>query len=116
MKDKITIVKVIGRGDPAFLAEDIERWSDIFATHKMTPEAAEATGEVKVTYVDKVPEDDNYITLVKIGDESYRPLDSELEIWRNVFEDAKNDPDFTIFTGVSVEITRIKIGNVIKIE
>jgi hypothetical protein len=40
---KLTIVKVIGRGDPSFFAEDMERWSDILASKRMSLEEAEKT-------------------------------------------------------------------------
>jgi hypothetical protein len=83
----------------------------------MTEEQALATGEVAIEHFSH-PDDDswNYITFVKIGNEEYYPSIADLEAWRNCFEDAKDDPDFKIFTHSGVEITSVAVGKIIAID
>jgi intein/homing endonuclease len=47
----------------------------------------------------------NPLTIVKIGNENYKPTFQDLEAWRTVFSEAEFDREFKIFTheGVSVE-------------
>lgn len=115
---KLTIVKVIGRGDPSFFAEDMERWSDILASKRMSLEEAEKTKEVQGDHVDVAKPDDSgeYITIVKVGSDDYMPTIADLESWRNLFKEAKDSPDFTIFCHPSVEISHIKIGKIVSVE
>lgn len=40
----------------------------------------------------------------------------DLEAWRNVFEEAANDPDFKIFTHPNVEIEVIPVGKIVAVE
>lgn len=48
-----------------------------------------------------------HITLIKVGDEDYAPTAEDLEKWRDIFDEAKGDPDFKIFTHHKVEVTRV---------
>jgi hypothetical protein len=114
MDKKLTIVKVITNdGKPT--EADLEKWRQIFAANRMTEEEALATGELEIEHLD-IESDEDYITLVKIGDEDYKPSIKDLEAWRNVFEEAKGDPDFKIFTHQVVEIELIKLGKIIAVE
>lgn len=47
------------------------------------------------------------LTLVKIGNEKYQPSLADLEIWREVFEEAGTDPDFKIFTHSAVTVEQL---------
>lgn len=61
---------------------------------------------VEITEVD---ENDRDILLVRVGDDNYSPTPKELEQWREIFEEAAQDPDFTIFTHSSVDVKRYKL-------
>jgi hypothetical protein len=52
----------------------------------------------------------NPLTLVKIGNQDFRPTPVDLESWRNVFESAASNKDFRIFTHDAVNIERIGAG------
>lgn len=55
----------------------------------------------------------NPLTLVKIGTDSpdgLHPTFSDLESWRNVFEEAQYDKDFKIFTHAGVAVERVGYG------
>ena len=52
----------------------------------------------------------NPLTLVKIGDQEFRPSPVDLEHWRNVFEEAQYDKDFKIFTHNAVTVERVGYG------
>lgn len=52
----------------------------------------------------------NPLTLVKIGNQEFRPSPVDLEHWRNVFEEAQYDKDFKIFTHDAVNVDRIGYG------
>ena len=115
---KLTIVKILEKDGSVSLA-DLERWRNIFASNDaLTKEEAESTGEVIVEEVDVPAEDENFITIVKVGDSGYKPSLKDLEAWKEVFEKAKNDSEheFKIFTHPAVEITRIPIGKIIAVE
>ncbi len=49
----------------------------------------------------------NPLTLVKIGGPDYKPSPADLEVWRNVFEEAQYDKDFKIFTHEGVTVERV---------
>lgn len=49
----------------------------------------------------------NPLTLVKIGNQEFRPSPVDLEHWRNVFEEAQYDKDFKIFTHDAVQVDRV---------
>ena len=90
---------------------------NLYARQKRYFEQAYETGEVDFVTFDTQPSvDDNYLTLVKIGDENYRPTPADLEHWRDVFEEAGKDPNFTIFTHPGVEVDIIRIGDIVAVE
>ena len=49
----------------------------------------------------------NPITVVKVGGPEYKPTPTDLEQWRQVFEEAQYDKDFKIFTHEAVTIERV---------
>jgi len=52
----------------------------------------------------------NPITLVKIGGNAegeFRPSPTDLQFWRNIFEEAQYDKDFKIFTHQGVDVQRV---------
>jgi len=53
----------------------------------------------------------NPLTLVKIGNDEFRPTPVDLDQWRQVFEDAQYDKDFKIFTHNAVEVERVGYGS-----
>jgi hypothetical protein len=54
----------------------------------------------------------NPLTLVKIGgDEGFRPTPEDLQVWRNVFEDAQYDKDAKIFTHDKINIEKVGSGS-----
>jgi len=115
MKKKLTIIKVL-TNDSKPTEADLEKWRQIFKDNRMTDEEALATGEVDIEYLSADFEDENYITLVKIGDEDYSPSMEDLEAWRDVFEEAKGDSDFKIFTHPGVTIELIALGKIVAVE
>jgi ribosome-associated protein YbcJ (S4-like RNA binding protein) len=115
MSNKITIIKVLG-ADGKVTVQDLEKWRKLFS-EGMTAKDAVETGEVAIEVIeDNRGEEDHYITLVKVGGENYSPTMEDLDNWRQVFEAAKNDPDFKIFTHPSIQIDVINIGNIIAVE
>jgi len=52
----------------------------------------------------------NPLTLVKIGNQEFRPSPVDLENWRHVFEQAQYDRDFKIFTHDAVNVERVGYG------
>lgn len=117
MSNRLTIVKVLPQGEELSPSpEDLERWRTIFAEKRMTLEEAVATGEIECTVLPQKDENENYITVVKIGDDNYNPTPEDLESWREVFEDAAKDPDFMIFTHPAVEIKVISVGDIVSVE
>lgn len=115
---KRTIIKVLPKGEELWATqEDIERWRQKLLSGQMTPQQAADTGEVEVSTFDTQPTvDDNYLTIVKIGDDSFRPTITDLEHWRDVFKEASKDPNFVIFTHPRIEIEVIRIGDVVAVE
>lgn len=64
----------------------------------------------------KFAQADNFInplTLVKIGNQDFRPTPVDLENWRNVFENAMFDKNFKIFTHDAVTVEPIGFGGAI---
>ena len=49
----------------------------------------------------------NPLTVIKIGNENYKPTPQDLEAWRDVFESGQYDKDFKIFTHEGVTIEKI---------
>lgn len=116
MTNKLTIIKVLDkRNDSQVTIQDLERWRSIFADHRMTEEEAVATGDVIIEHI-ATPENEDYITFVKVGTDDYKPSYEDLEAWRKVFENAIDDPDFKIFTHPGVEIEIIPIGKIVAVE
>jgi hypothetical protein len=118
VKEKMTIIRVLGGADSVTKA-DVERWRQIFSEKRMTVEEAVATGEVLAEeYSKPESEDFDYMTIVKIGSSNYQPSFKDLETWRDLFADAKGDPDFKVFIceDIDIEITSIPIGKIIAVD
>ena len=98
-------------------SNDIEHWRDVFSKNSTGQEINKAIEDNKI-FVEKVhiPEDEQYITLVKVGGDTYSPSPKDLEEWKEVFEEANGDTDFKIFTHQNVSIEVIHIGKIIAIE
>ena len=114
----MTIIRVLGGADPITKA-DIEKWRKIFSEKRMTVEEAVATGEVTAEeFSHPENEEFDYMTVVKIGSSNYQPSFKDLETWRDLFEDAKGDPDFKVFIceDVDIEITSIPVGKIIAVD
>lgn len=114
MREKMTIIKVLGR-DGKVTTADLEKWRKIFEEKRMTAAEALVSGEVSIEYLSK-PDDENYITFVKVGEENSMPSLKDLESWRDMFKDAIGDPDFKVFTHPHVTIELIPVGKVIAVE
>jgi hypothetical protein len=52
----------------------------------------------------------NPLTLVKIGSEEFHPTPTDLDAWRQVFEESQYDKDFKIFTHKDVVVERVGYG------
>jgi hypothetical protein len=115
MDKKFTIVKIMSAAAGTITLQDVERWRDIFNNHPEKVEKLAENGEITIEYI-SVPEDDRYITLVKIGNDDYKPSVDDLKAWQEIFQEAKNDPDFKIFTHPNVQIDVIKLGEIIDVE
>ncbi len=97
--------------------------SNFYASHiarKLNPYETRGTGLIvscfrNLMLYDKLRESkfaqaDNMInplTLIKIGSETYKPSPTDLEAWRQIFEDAQYDKDFKIFTHEAVTVERV---------
>src|SRR5271165_5447393 len=118
MKKKLIIVKVCAVGyNPS--KEDVKHWADLFAGKSNQIRENENIDKFNLlannTYIKKEiieytqgSEAEKIITLIKIGDEEYSPTVEDLEEWRNVFREAKNDTNFEIFTHYKVQLEQIK--------
>ncbi|MFA5759538.1 MAG: hypothetical protein WC942_09320, partial [Clostridia bacterium] len=53
----------------------------------------------------------NPLTLVKIGNQDFRPTPVDLEHFKNIFESAQYDKDFKIFTHDAVNVERVGYGS-----
>lgn len=117
VKRKLTVIKVLGHDQPV-THKDLEKWHKIFADKRMSLQRAVATGEVfaEMVPVRQPDSEENYMTFVRVGDEKHMPTIGELEDWRKVFADAQSDPDFIIFTYPFVDISVIKLGDVIAVD
>ena len=117
VKRKLTLIRVLGHDAPV-TQKDLQRWHKIFAEHRMSLQEAVATGEIfaEMIPVRQPDSEENYITFVRICDDDHRPTMEDLEGWRQVFEEAKGDPDFKIFTYPFVDISVIKLGDIVAVE
>lgn len=52
----------------------------------------------------------NPLTLIKIGNQEFRPTPADLEAWRSVFEEATLDKDFKVITHDAVDVQRVGYG------
>lgn len=52
----------------------------------------------------------NPLTLVKVGNDEFRPTPTDLDAWRQVFEASQYDKDFKIFTHNAVSVERVGYG------
>lgn len=59
----------------------------------------------KVGSVEYIPRE--YITLVRVGNNNYKPTPQDLEEWRDIFDQIKDDPDAMVFTHDAVHVERI---------
>lgn len=103
---KITLIK-INNPDYKPSVEDLNYLKECFENDTMS----KATLKFGSVSVEKHFTNNDHVTLVKLGGDSYIPSASDLETWRQIFEEAKNDPDFKIFTHSEVNIEQIKVGN-----
>lgn len=114
---KVTIVKILPHGDEYSPSpEDLDRWRKLFAEDKITLEEAAAAGDLEYQVLPQPQENEYYLTLVRVGSDHYYPTVDDLESWRKVFLDAKDDPDFKIFTHPDVDVSVINIGKIIAAE
>lgn len=117
MKRKLTLIKVCDR-NYKISQSDIERWAEVFKNTKINnPDKYNiiSDGDVKVEQIE-IDDEENTILFVKVGSDSYAPTPADLEAWRDVFEEAKDDPEFNIFTHEHVEVQQVKIGDLVAVE
>jgi hypothetical protein len=112
---KLTIVKVLPKNG-TISQQDLDKWHEIFRNHTMSVEQAMSTGEVLVENVPVAKPGEHFLTLVRVGSDEYQPSIQELEEWRQIFERASLDPNFTIFTHKDVNVEVIALDKVIAIE
>ncbi len=93
---------------------DLEKWQNIFANNtEISYEEAMLMNEIELEEIDHA---ENNILFVKLGNEEFQPTLQELENFRKVFDEAKDDPDFKIFTHSLVSVESIPVGKVIAID
>ena len=114
MSRRYTIVQIVSH-DYRPAQADLDKWRQIFAEKSMTEEEAMATGEVVITHA-TIPEDSQFITFIKLGDNDYHIGMNELESWRNLFNDVANGEDYIIFTGIPILIETVNVGEIIAVE
>lgn len=89
--------------------EDLKYWNKRFSEDEPSQKELDHAGII-IEEIDMSAEQDaSYLTMVKVGSQSYHPSPADLEEWRQVFENAKGNPDFKIFTHDAVEIQRVKL-------
>lgn len=113
---KTTIIKILPKGEELQATNaDIERWKKIFSEHKMTLDQAQATDEVEVETVEQ-SDTGEQLMIVKIGSQDYVPTAKDLESFRDIFAQAKTDPEFKIFTHSDVDVSVINVGDIVTVE
>lgn len=110
---KITIVKVLS-SDQSVSQEELIRYKEEVASNPDFLEEAAKNKEIE--YQTFGQDIEGTLTLVKVGDENYPPSVEELNVWRDLFDQAKKDPDFTIFTHQHVNIEVINLGKIISVK
>lgn len=111
--NKLTLIKVGGTNGYRPSPQDLEYWRSCFKDGIMDPDEVERHG-ITVEHLD-LKEDQDYVTLVRVGSEDYKPTKEDLEAWRQVFEEAQKDPDFKIFTHAEVHVEQVKLGKSTKV-
>jgi hypothetical protein len=114
-KRKLTIIKVLPKNG-SISQEDLDKWHEVFRTNSMTHKEALATGEVEIENVPIAKKDEHFLTIVRVGNDTYQPSMEDLEQWRDVFAGAEKDPNFKIFTHNAINIEVIEIGKVLAVE
>lgn len=113
MEKSLTIVKVCGLEGYAPTTEDLERWAKIFKENSFEDACVLADSDGNITVEKSIFEDDNTLTLVKVGD---NPSLEDLEAFRKIFEEARYDKDFTIFTHSNVQVDVLKLNKIVAVE
>ena len=107
MADKITIIKV---GSSEYIPSqiDLERWRTLLNDRniKVSHINIMSDGDVEAQDLDIAPKVGS-VLVVRVGPS---PTQDELQRWREVFLEAKNDSEFKIFTHSGVTFERIDIG------
>lgn len=115
MNNKLTLIKV-GRDNEIPTPEDLEKWRDIFDKAKDDPDfkiiysKALSSKDLSIEEID-LTEDPNYITLVKVNIDNEWGINKEdLQAWKEIFQDARKDTNFVIFTHSNVSVERVEVG------
>ena len=82
---------------------------DAFEKDGVTDELVAKYGLVIEEIAPGVPQE-GAVTFIKVGDKDYKPTVADLNEWQRVFEEAKNDPDFKIFSHSAIDIKRLTPG------
>ncbi|HLG27731.1 MAG TPA: hypothetical protein VI423_08095 [Paenisporosarcina sp.] len=96
---KIKLVKLPGQPFPS----DLERWRAKYESSDVTPQDLENEGVI----VEEIDATGVGMTLVRVGDDTYKPSPQDLGEWRLLLENAACDPDFKIFTNHGIKIEYI---------
>jgi len=111
VNNPLTIVKV-GNDTYKPSSEDLERWRAIFAGQisldDCPPHMKQNPPSTEVFEADP---DYHRLLLVRVGDEQYSPSKEDLEMFRDIFQNAADDKDFKIFTHSSINIEEIRFGS-----
>lgn len=110
VKNPLTIIKV---GDENYKpsSQDLERWRDIFAENISLEDHPNMKRMPITTEVLEMEPDYHRVLLVRVGDESCKPSQQDLEAYREMFEIAADDKDFKIFTHSAIQIESIRFGS-----
>lgn len=95
---------------PGASSPELEKWRDKFESGDVCDEEIQERG-IEIKTFDDLSEKDKILTLIKVGGNEYKPTVLELEVWRELLEDAQKYPDFKIFTHCDVSIERINMKN-----
>lgn len=96
---KLTLIKV-----PQATTQSLDFWKQRFEDG-VSPDELEQCGVKTEEF--EFDENDG-LTMIKVGDKNHIPTPEDLETWRKVFEEAQADPDFKIFTNGPVNIEHIQ--------
>lgn len=102
MTTKLTVIKVMGSPSEEYmhsLRRRVEDEEDVSKDPNIKIETIEFTNSVP------------HMTLIKLGSDKFTPGRREFNDFKEVFEHAKDDPDFKVITHDWVQVETVPVGD-----